>query len=184
MSELAILGISGSLRKRSFNTALLRAAKELVPEGMSIEIYTGLREIPPYDGDLDTDAPPGPVADLRARIRAADGLLIATPEYNYGVPGVLKNAIDWASRPTKGSSLEKKPIVICGATPGAFGTVRAQTALRPTFLFTDSPVVGKPEVYVAKAAEKFDGDSNLTDGKTREILAELLKSLSALIRKS
>jgi chromate reductase len=176
-----ILGISGSLRTGSYNSALLRAARKVTPAGMDIDIYEGLRSIPPYDADLDTEAPPEPVVDLRARVRAADGLLIATPEYNYGPPGVLKNAIDWTSRPPATSSLKRKPIAIMGAAPGAFGSVRAQLSLRQAFLWTDSIVVGKPELMVFQAGQRFDGDGNLVDPQTRDLLGALLAALAALV---
>jgi chromate reductase, NAD(P)H dehydrogenase (quinone) len=176
-----ILGISGSLRAGSYNTALLRAARKVAPTGMDIDIYEGLRAIPPYDADLDTEAPPEPVVDLRARVRAADGLLIATPEYNYGPPGVLKNAIDWASRPPATSSLKRKPVAIMGAAPGAFGSVRAQLSLRQAFLWTDSIVVGKPELMVFQAGQRFDGDGNLVDPQTQDLLGALLIALAALL---
>jgi chromate reductase len=179
-----ILGISGSLRAGSFNSALLRAAADLVPDGMKIDLYGGLRDLPHYDQDLDTDDPPGPVADLRARMRAADGVLIATPEYNYGVPGVLKNAIDWVSRPVATSPLKQKPVAVMGAAPGAFGAVRAQLSLRQTLLWTDSDVVTKPELMVFQARERFDADGELTDPQTRQLLAALLRALEALIRRA
>jgi len=177
-----ILGISGSLRAASYNTALLRAAVSLAPEGMTIEVYDRLRDIPPYDQDLDTGSLPEPVADLRRRIVAADGLLIATPEYNYGVPGVLKNAIDWASRPAGRSSLTRKPTAVMGAAPGAFGSVRAQLSLRQSFLWTDSDVVTKPEVMVFQAAGRFDADANLVDEGARELVRGLLVALAGKIR--
>jgi chromate reductase len=173
-----IFGISGSLRAGSLNSALLRAAAALAPDGMKIDVYAGLRALPPYDQDLDTADPPGPVADLRARIRAADGVLIATPEYNYGVPGVLKNAIDWASRPAATSPLKRKPIAIMGAAPGAFGSVRAQLSLRQTLLWTDSDVVTKPELMVFQARERFDQHGELVDGQVRELLGTLLTALA------
>jgi chromate reductase, NAD(P)H dehydrogenase (quinone) len=177
-----ILGISGSLRAGSYNSALLRAAVGLAPDGMAVEVYGRLREVPPYDADLDVDPLPEPAADLRARIAAADGLLIATPEYNYGVPGVLKNAVDWASRPAGRSSLTRKPVAIMGAAPGAFGTVRAQLALRQSFLRTDSGVVTKPEVHVFQAAGRFDAAGNLVDEGARDLVAKLLAGLAAKIR--
>jgi len=176
-----IFGVSGSLRAASYNTALLRAALKVAPAGMDIDIYDGLREIPPYDHDLDGDEPPPAVVDLRRRIRAADGLLIATPEYNYGVPGVLKNAIDWASRPPATSPLKRKPIAVMGAAPGAFGSVRAQLSLRQSFLWTDSVLVGKPELMVFQAHLRFDGDGNLVDEQTRKLLAALLGALADLV---
>jgi chromate reductase, NAD(P)H dehydrogenase (quinone) len=177
-APLTLLGISGSLRHASYNTALLRAARELVPEGMAIEIYDRLGEIPPYNDDVRQAGLPEPVADLRARIAAADALLIATPEYNYSVPGVLKNAIDWASRPSPDLVLQHKPVGIVGATTGNFGTVRAQLALRQVFVFTESYVLLKPEVLVRQAASVFS-DGRLTDEPTRDLLRQFLAALAA-----
>lgn len=177
-----ILGLSGSLRAGSHNTALLRAAASIAPNGMSIELYGGLRELPPYDQDLDTDPAPEPVADLRRRVGEADGLLIATPEYNYGVPGVLKNAIDWASRPSKNSCLLGKPVAIIGAAPSNFGSVRAQLALRQSFLWIDAHVVGKPELAVFRSHERFDADGNLIDETTEALLAGVLDALHVKVR--
>jgi chromate reductase len=179
-----ILGISGSLRAGSFNSALLRAAVELAPAGMKIDQYRGLRDLPHYDQDLDTDEPPGPVADLRARVRAADGVLFATPEYNYGVPGVLKNAVDWVSRPVATSPLKRKPVAVMGAAPGAFGAVRAQLSLRQTLLWTDSDVLTKPELMVFQARERFDPKGELTDPQTRQLLTALLGALERLIARA
>jgi chromate reductase, NAD(P)H dehydrogenase (quinone) len=176
-----ILGISGSLRAASYNSALLRAARKVAPAGMDIEIFEGLREVPPYDQDLDTAAPPPPVADLRHRVRRADGLLIATPEYNYGVPGVLKNAIDWVSRPAATSPLKRKPVAVMGAAPGAFGSVRAQLSLRQSLLWTDSVVVSKPELMVFQAHLRFDSDGDLVDEQTRQLLGALLAALADLV---
>ncbi len=181
MTDLTIFGISGSLRAGSYNSALLRAAVSLAPPGMKIEVYSGLRALPPYDQDLDTDDPPSPVADLRARIRAADGLLIATPEYNYGVPGVLKNAIDWASRPAATSPLKRKPVAVMGAAPGAFGSVRAQLSLRQSLLWTDSDVVTKPELMVFQAGQRFDAAGDLVDAQAQEVLRALLSALARKI---
>jgi chromate reductase len=179
-SPVHVLGISGSLRRESLNTALLRAAIERSGPDVHIEEYAGLRDLPHYDADLDTERPPEAVEDLRRRISRADGLLIATPEYNYAVPGVLKNAIDWASRPVPGSSLEHKPIAIMGAAPGAFGSVRAQLSLRQSFLWTDSAVVSKPEVVVFRAAERFE-DGRLVDEGTDELIRDLIRALVDLI---
>ncbi|MEU6868705.1 NADPH-dependent FMN reductase [Streptomyces sp. NPDC046876] len=184
MSQLKILAISGSLREGSYNTALVRAAQKFAPGDLDIEIYEGLRDIPPYDTDHDVDPAPVAVADLRRRIIEADGLFIATPEYNYGVPGVLKNALDWASRPALNSSLTGKPIAIAGAAPTNFGTVRAQLSLRQSFLWTDSKVVGKPELCIFRANERFDESGNLTDETTIEILHQLLATLGQKIRET
>lgn len=175
--NLTFLGVSGSLRKGSLNTGLLRAAAELAPPGITVEVYGRLRDIPPYDLDLDTDEPPEPVADLRERIGAADGLLIATPEYNYSIPGVLKNALDWASRPVPGSVLRHKPVAVMGASPGNFGTIRAQLALRQVWLWTESVPVVRPEVHVFAALQRFDEHGTLTDQATRALITDLLEAL-------
>src|SRR4051794_8095443 len=145
---------------------------------MKIDVYGGLRDLPHYDQDLDTAEPPPSVADLRARIRAADGLLIATPEYNYGVPGVLKNAIDWASRPPSKSVLNGKPAALMGATPGGTGTARAQLALRQSFVFTDTRTLLRPEILVARAHEKVDAHGRVTDATTRQMIRQLLDALA------
>jgi chromate reductase, NAD(P)H dehydrogenase (quinone) len=182
MSEpVRILGISGSLRAGSLNTRLLEAAIELAPEGMTIERYEGLRDLPHYDADLDGDDLPAPAADLRSRIAQADGLLIATPEYNYSIPGALKNTLDWASRPAATSVLVGKPVAVMGAAPGNFGTLRAQLALRQVWLWTQSVPVVRPEVHVFRAAERFDADGRLVDEETRALVAKLLEALDAVI---
>ncbi|GLZ75558.1 NAD(P)H-dependent FMN reductase [Actinorhabdospora filicis] len=181
---IKILGVSGSLRADSHNTALLRAAQEHAPEGVEIEIYDRLREIPPYDFDLDTEElRPEPAADLRRRVAEADGLLIATPEFNYSVPGVLKNAIDWASTDwaRTGGPLDRKPTAIMGAAPTNFGTVRAQLALRQVFVWTHTDVVVKPEVIVFRSYERFDEKGNLADEATIGLVRELLGALTGKI---
>jgi chromate reductase len=172
-TTLRVLGVCGSLRKDSFNRRLLRAAEELAPAGMVLTHFEGLREVPPYDEDVESAGFPPPVARLQQAIREADALLIATPEYNYGVPGVLKNAIDWASRPARNSALNGKPTAIMGASPAQTGTARAQLALRQSFVFTDSWVMPQPEVMVSRAAEKFDGNGRLVDEATRRFLGFL-----------
>ena len=181
MQPIDILGISGSLRDQSLNSALLRSAADRLPDHMSLEIYDGLRALPPYDQDLDESGAAPEVVSLRERIDAADGLLIATPEYNYSVPGVLKNLIDWASRPADDSSLNGKPVAIMGASPSPFGTVRAQLSLRQSFLWTDSRVVAKPEVLVFDASSRFDDDLRLTDETTADLVGMLLRSLERLV---
>ncbi|WP_067140995.1 NADPH-dependent FMN reductase [Microtetraspora malaysiensis] len=186
MTEFKILGISGSLRADSYNTALLRAAQKFTPPGVSVEIYDRLRDIPPYDLDLDT--PHGrPVAaqDLRDKVNAADGLLIVTPEFNYSIPGVLKNAIDWASTDwtgAEGAPLLRKPVAVAGASPTNFGSVRAQLALRQVFVWTDSDVVVKPELIVFRAHERFDEAGNLIDETTIRLLQDLLNALAAKMK--
>src|SRR5215212_3108928 len=169
--SIRVLGMSGSLRRASFNTAALRAAAELAPAGMEVETYSGLAAIPPYNDDVRQQGYPPPVADLRARIKAADALLIATPEYNYSVPGVLKNAIDWASRPPD-QPFDGKPIAIMGASPGQIGTARAQYHLRQMLVFLDAFPLNKPEVLI-----NFDEAGRLTDEPTRAFIGKLLNSL-------
>jgi chromate reductase, NAD(P)H dehydrogenase (quinone) len=179
MSPLKILAIPGSLRRASFNRALARAAAELAPAGTSVEI-ADLRDLPVYDDDTNAAGTPPAVADLKRRIAEADAVFIATPEYNHGVPGVLKNAIDWTSRgpnqPWKG-----KPVAIAGASNGGFGTVRAQLALRPTLGCLDARVVANPQVHVSFAQDKIDAEGRLTDEKTRENLRKLLDVLVAQV---
>lgn len=177
---ISIFAVSGSLRTGSLNTALLNALVELAPADVSFDVYGGLGALPIYNQDLEAELPL-PVADLRARIRAADGVLIATPEYNYGVPGGLKNLIDWASRPAADSALLHKPVAIMGAAPGAFGSVRAQLALRQSFLWIDSRVMGKPELVVFKAGQRFDDQGRLADESTRQLVSGFLDAFLAWI---
>lgn len=182
METIDVLTISGSLRADSFNSALLRAAPSLGPDAVRLEHYEDMGALPHYDQDRDTEDPPPTVAELRHRIRSADALLIATPEYNYGIPGVLKNLIDWASRPADDSCLARKPVAIMGASPSPFGTVRAQLSLRQCFLWTDSLVVAKPEVMVFDAASRFDEHRELRDDTTADLVGMLLRSLERLVR--
>jgi chromate reductase, NAD(P)H dehydrogenase (quinone) len=180
---LLVCGIAGSLRSGSFNRALLRAAQELAPDDMEIRTFDRLAEVPVYNRDIEADGDPEPVAALKAAIGEADALLVATPEYNHGVPGVLKNAIDWASRPARDSVLAGKPAAIFGASPGVTGTARAQSQLRQSFVFTNTPVLPQPEILVYRAAEKFDDEGRLTDEKTREFVGRLLAGLAEWTRK-
>ena len=177
-AKLNVLGIAGSLRAGSFNRALLRAAQELAPSGMKIDVFD-LAPIPLYNADVEAKGDPEAVAALKAAIRQADALLFVTPEYNFGVPGVLKNAVDWASRPPSGSALSGKAAAIMGATPGRGGTSRAQLQLRQAFLFTQTYALLQPEVLVAQAKEKFDAQGRLTDEPTRKIVVTLLEALAA-----
>ena len=174
--RLRVLGIAGSLRVGSFNRALLRAAQELAPEGMEIRAFD-IAPIPLYNGDVEARGDPEPVAALKAAIRESDALLVVTPEYNYGVPGVLKNAIDWASRPPDKTPLRGKPAAIMGASPGAHATVRAQLQLRQAFVFTQTLALPAPEVLVARAHEKVDKEGRLTDEATRGLVRKLLEAL-------
>ena len=171
MTEL--IGISGSLRKNSFNTALLTSASELVPEGTTLRVAS-LTSIPLYNGDLDIDGGPEPIRALKEQIDAADGLVFATPEYNYGIPGVLKNAIDWVSRPAFRSVLLGKPVAILGAAPGAVGTARAQAQLRQVLAGTLSEVFPHPEFLLAKAHERIQ-EGTLIDEGSRVLLREMLE---------
>lgn len=178
---MRILGIPGSLRKASFNRAALRAAQELVPAGVTLEI-ADLDGIPPYNQDLESPLP-APVAALKARIREADAILVATPEYNYSVPGVLKNALDWGSRPHGDNAWDGKPVAVMGASPGMLGTARAQYHLRQTFVFLNMHALTRPEVMIARAAERFDAQGRLVDEATRAHIARLLEALVAWTRR-
>ncbi len=180
---LVVCGIAGSLREASYNRALLRAAQELAPAGMAIRIFDRMAEIPPFNEDVEARGDPEAVQALKRAIREADALLVATPEYNHGVPGVLKNAIDWASRPPPRSALAGKPAAILGASPGVTGTARAQSQLRQAFVFTSTPVLPQPEILVYRAHQKFGEDGRLTDEKTREFLALLLRQLADWARR-
>jgi chromate reductase len=175
-TTLRVLGIAGSLRAASFNRGLLRAAQELAPEGMEIRAFD-IASIPLYNADVEAKGDPEPVAALKTAIREADALLIVTPEYNFGVPGVLKNAIDWASRPPAQTPLRGKPAALMGATPGQGGTIRAQMQLRQAFVFTQTIALLQPEVLVTKAHEKFDKDGRLTDELTRGFVKKQLEAL-------
>jgi chromate reductase len=175
--QLLILGFAGSLRNGSYNKALLRAAAELLPKEASLEIFD-LEGIPPFNQELEAHMPEK-VKDFKAKIRAADAILIATPEHNYSVPGVLKNAIDWASRPHGDNSFEGKPAAIMSASTGMLGGARAQYHLRQIFVFLDMYPVNKPEVFVTFASQKIDEQGRLTDEATRKIIKQLLESLVA-----
>ncbi|HEV3486361.1 MAG TPA: NAD(P)H-dependent oxidoreductase [Vicinamibacterales bacterium] len=175
---LRVLAFAGSLRARSYNGALLRSAQELAPEGMVIDIYESI-ELPLFNEDVESHGDPGPVAAFKAAIRDADAILIATPEYNYGVPGVLKNAIDWASRPPGQTPLNGKLAGIIGASPGVIGTARAQQQLRQAFAFTNTPAMLQPEVLVGRAHEKFDRNGRLSDEATRTFLRQYLETFHA-----
>jgi len=179
--QLLILGFAGSLRKGSYNKALLRAATDLLPKEASLEIFD-LEGIPPFNQELEARMPEK-VKELKAKIRAADAILIATPEHNYSVPGVLKNAIDWASRPYGDNSFEGKPAAIMSASTGMLGGARAQYHLRQTFVFLNMYPINKPEVFVTFAGQKIDEQGRLTDETTRKIIKELVEALVALTKR-
>jgi chromate reductase len=176
-----ILGFAGSLRKGSFNKALLRAAAESVPEDARLEIFD-LEGIPPFNQDLESTMPER-VKEFKSKIESADAILIATPEHNYSIPGVLKNAIDWASRPYGDNSFEGKPVAVMSASTGMLGGARAQYHLRQVFVFLNMHPVNKPEISVAFANQKFDQNGRLTDEKTKELTRNLLDTLVAWTRK-
>ena len=172
---LTILGIAGSLRKKSYNRAALRAAQLLAPENVKLEIFE-LDGIPMFNQDEEQN-PPEKVKLLKARIRAADAILLVTPEYNYSIPGVLKNAIDWASRPYGDNAWQGKPVAVMGASVGAQGSSRAQYHLRQVFVFLDMLPLNKPEVMIGNASQRFDEAGNLVDEDTKKHIRELLESL-------
>ncbi len=175
---MRVLAISGSLRRDSYNTQLLGAAAEVAPSKLEFEIYDGLAAIPPYDADDEALGTPSTVADLKARIAAADVVLVATPEYNSSIPGQLKNALDWVSRPIKESPFRGKPTAVIGASTSAYGGVWAQAELRKVLGILGARVV-EGEVAVPNAGEHFDADGRLQHGETREQLAHLLDDLVA-----
>jgi chromate reductase len=174
---MRVLGIAGSHREGSYNRALLNATREAAPIGMEIE-ELDIRGLPFYDGDLEAAGDPASVTALKDAIRDADALLIATPEYNRGVPGVLKNAIDWASRPPLASPLTNKPVAIIGASTGRGGTARAQEQLRSALEYSRADVLEQPEVLVPEAYMAFDADGRLVDESTRQDLSDLLDALA------
>ena len=181
-APLTFLGIAGSLRRLSYNRGLIRAAVELAPPNTRVIPYA-LDEIPLFNADVEAHGDPAPVAALKRAIAAADAMLLATPEYNHCVPGVLKNAIDWASRPARQSVLSGKPVAIMGASTGAGGTARAQAHLRDGLTYTNGYVLPLPEVLVSVAAEKFDAQVTLSDPPTREAIRDLLVALAAWTRR-
>lgn len=178
---ITILGFAGSLRKNSYNKALLRAASQLLPKDAKLEIYD-LEGIPPFNQDLENNMPKK-VKEFKAKIKAADALLIATPEHNYSIPGILKNAIDWASRPPGDNSFEDKPVAIMSASTGALGGARAQYHLRQVLVALNMHAINRPEVIVTFVEEKIDEKGNLRDEKTRKKIGQLLKSLVEWVKR-
>ena len=181
-ARFRILGIPGSLRRGSYNRGLLRAAAEVAPDGVEVQIAE-LAEVPLYNADVEASGAPEPVRELKDWIARVDALLIATPEYNYSIPGVLKNAIDWASRPPSETPLRHKPIALMGASGGLSGTIRAQMALRQVFVFTESFVMLKPELMVPRAPELFDADGNLQDPAIRDRVRAVIEALIGWTRR-
>jgi chromate reductase len=170
-----ILGIAGSLRRQSFNRSVLRAAADLLPEGTTLEIFE-LDGIPAFNQDEEQN-PHAKITEFKQKIRQADAILFVTPEYNYSIPGVLKNAIDWASRPYGDNAWNEKPAAIMGASVGTIGTARAQYHLRQIFVFLNIFPVNQPEVMIGNAAERFDKEGNLTDEMVRNLMSQLLANL-------
>jgi chromate reductase len=179
-NPLVILGIAGSLREKSFNRYALRAAQSLAPEGAKIEI-ADISGLPGFNQD-DENNPPAKVVELKKQIREADAILFVTPEYNYSIPGVLKNAIDWASRPYGDSAWQGKPVAVMGASVGTLGTARAQYHLRQSFVFLDMHAVNQPEVMIGQAHKHFDEQGNLTDETAKKLISKLLEELVKLTR--
>jgi chromate reductase len=175
---MRILAISGSLRRDSHNTKLLRNAEGLLGSGVDFELYDGLESVPPYNEDRDGEDEPAAVADLRERIEGADALLISTPEYNSSVPGQLKNAVDWASRPVRAGALWGKPVVVIGASTGFYGGIWAQAELRKVLATAGARVVDA-EVAVSHADTRFDAHGRLVDEEIRDELDAALEALLA-----
>ena len=178
---MKILGVSGSLRSGSYNTRLLEAARELLPAGTELELFDGLKAVPPYDEEDDVQPAPPAVARFRDAIAGADALLFATPEYNSSVPGQLKNALDWASRPLATNVLRNKPVAVVGASAGAFGAVWAQAELRKALAASGARVIDV-ELAVGHAPRRFDEHGRLTDENLREELGEVVETLAEAAR--
>ena len=175
---MKVLGISGSLRKGSFNSMALRAAQKLVPAGMTLDI-ADISTIPLYNDDVRTAGEPEAVTALKAQVRAADAVLIATPEYNFSIPGVLKNTLDWLSRPPE-PPVDGKVVAIMGASPGPVGTARVQYDLRKVLVFMNAFTVNKPEVFISFAQNKFNAQGELTDEATAKFITDLLVAMQNL----
>jgi len=178
---LNVLGVCGSLREGSLNRKLLQAARELAPDGTEVRVFD-LHDVPLFDADVEAQGDPDGVTELKHAIRAADAVLIATPEYQHSMPGVLKNALDWASRPPSDPPLARKPVAVIGATPGRFGTARAQVDVRKVLAYNDSLVLTRPEVMLPRAKDAFDDQGRLTNDAARRFLAELLRNLASWTR--
>ena len=180
-ANLKLAGISGSLRAGSFNTKLLVAAQTLLPEGVDLEVIT-LERLPLFSADLEAEGLPDAVAQLRDRLAPAEGIIIATPEYNYSVPGVLKNAIDWLSRTPSKSAIRGKPVAIIGASTAMAGTARAQAHLRDVVFYNAMPLLASHELILGRVQEKFDVDGRLVDEKSVGKLGDLLGAFADFVR--
>ena len=174
---VSVLGICGSLRKASLNRRLLEAISAVMPDGSTLEIYDSI-DLPIFNSDLND---PAPVLALKSAIADADGLVFAVPEYNYSIPGGLKNALDWVSRPVATSPIRGKPTALVGAASGMSGTIRAQLHLRQMLVFSDTPCMNQPEVLIPRAHERFDGAGKLTDASTRDLLARFATAMIAFV---
>lgn len=181
-ADLSFLAIAGSLRRKSYNRALLRAVAEVAPDDVTVHIVD-LSDIPLYDADVEQEGDPDSVRALKEALRASDALVMATPEYNHGMSGVTKNAVDWLSRPPKDAPLAGKPVGILGASPGITGTARAQSQLRQSLVFANAYCMPQPEILVYRAHEKFDDDGRLTDEKTRDFLGKWVRALADWTRR-
>lgn len=179
MTAVSLLGICGSTRKASLNNALLRTVGEVLPADATLEIFDGLDQLPIFNSDIPE--PPGVLA-LKGKIASADGVIFATPEYNYSIPGGLKNALDWVSRPPTSSPMRGKPVGLIGAASGMSGTIRAQTHMRQMLVFSDSPTMNQPEVLIPRAHERF-ADGKLTDESTRQLLARFATAFVAFVHR-
>lgn len=174
---VALLGVCGSLRKSSLNRALLVAVGETLPAGATLAIWDSL-EFPIFNSDFGE---PAPVADFKAAVRGCDGVVFAVPEYNYSIPGGLKNALDWLSSPPKTSPMRGKPVALVGAASGMSGTIRAQNHMRQILVFSDSPCMNQPEVLIPRAQDRFDASGRLTDDSTRTLLTQFGSSFVAFV---
>jgi len=174
---VALVGICGSLRKASLNRALLVAVGETLPAGSTLELLGSL-DFPIFNSDLPE---PAEVIEMKRRIGAADGVVFGVPEYNYSIPGGLKNALDWISRPPPQSPLRGKPVAMVGAASGMSGTIRAQTHLRNILVYSDAPCLSQPEVLIPRAHERFDAEGRLTDASTRALLERFGVALATFV---
>ncbi len=180
---MVVLGIPGSLRSGSYNLMLVRAAAALLPDGVDFELFTDLKAVEPYDEDDEGDSTPPGAARLRAAVAGADAVLISTPEYNSSIPGQLKNAVDWLSRPVREGAIQSKPAAVVGASQGAFGAVWAQAELRKTLAAAGARVV-EGDTAVGHAHERFDADGKLTDPEASEQLDEVVTALVTATREA